>query len=73
MKFFVAPPWMRLFLFLGGALLWIGIWHTGFAIASWVLYIPAIMFIFAAITGICPSAIISRSILPPKEGQGDIT
>jgi len=70
MKMFVAPPWMRLFLFLGAALLWIGIWHTGFGAASWILYLPAVMFLFAAATGICPSAIVSRAILPPKEGQG---
>jgi hypothetical protein len=68
MKLFIAPAWMRLFLFLGGALLWLGIWHTGFAAASWILYLPAAMFVFAAATGICPGAIVSRQILPPKEG-----
>lgn len=68
MTFFVAPAWMRLFLLLGGVALWIGIWHTGFSVASWILYIPAVMFIFAAATGICPGAIVSRKILPPKEG-----
>lgn len=68
MKLFVAPPWMRLFLLFGGILLWIGIWQTGFGVAGWILYIPAVMFPFAAVTGICPSAIVSRAILPPKEG-----
>ena len=68
MKFVVAPPWMRLFRMSGGALLWLGIWHTGFAAASWILYLPAAMFVFAAATGICPGAIVSRQILPPKEG-----
>lgn len=68
MKFFVAPPWMRLFVFLVGTLLWIGIWHTGFGIASWILYLPAVLFLFAAATGICPGAIVTRMILPPKEG-----
>jgi len=68
MKFFIAPPWMRLFLLFGGALIWLGIWLTGFAVASWVLYVPAVTFVFAAITGICPGAIVTRTILPPKEG-----
>lgn len=66
MKLFVAPPWLRLFLLFGGALTWAGIWHTGFSAASWILYIPAAMFVFAAVTGICPGAIIMRKILPPK-------
>ncbi len=70
MKMFVAPPWMRLFLLIGSALIWVGIWHTGFGAASWVLYLPAIMFLFAAATGICPGAIVTRAILPPKEPQG---
>jgi len=68
MKLFIAPAWMRLFLFLGGALLWIGIWHTGFSTASWILYLPATLFVFAAATGICPGAIVARKILPPAEG-----
>ena len=68
MKLFIAPPWLRLFLFFGGAVLWVGIWHTGFPVASWIIYILAVMFVFAALTGICPGAIVSRKILPPKEG-----
>lgn len=67
MKLFVAPPWMRLFLLLGGAVQWLGIWHTGFAEASWILYVPAVMFPFAAATGICPGAIVSRAILKPED------
>lgn len=67
MKFFIAPPWLRLFLLFSGTVLWIGIWHTGFSVASWILYIPAALFVFAAATGICPGAHISRKILPSKE------
>jgi hypothetical protein len=51
MNLFIAPAWMRLFLLLGGAVLWIGIWHTGFSVASWILYIPAAMFVIASATG----------------------
>jgi hypothetical protein len=67
MNLFIAPAWMRLFLLFGGAVLWIGIWHTGFSVASWILYIPAAMFVIASATGICPGAIVSRKILPPRE------
>ncbi len=36
----------------------IGIWHTGFDKASWVLYVPAGLTLFAGITGICPGLIL---------------
>ena len=67
MKFFIAPAWLRTFLLAASALLWLGIWHTGFSVASWIFYLPAVMFVFAAATGICPSVILIRKILPPKE------
>ncbi len=38
----------------------IGIWHTGFDKASWVLYIPAAFTLFAGITGICPGLLFWR-------------
>jgi len=66
LKLFIAPPWLRLFLLFSGTVTWVGIWHTGFSVASWILYIPATMFVFAAVTGICPGAILSRKALPPK-------
>lgn len=31
-----------------------GIWHAGFEKASWVLYVPFCLLLFAGITGICP-------------------
>ncbi len=36
------------------ALVFIGVWLTGFDKAHWFLYLPIIMFAFAGITGICP-------------------
>lgn len=45
---------VRLFLFVVGCVIWAGIWHTGFAVASWILYIPAIFLVVAAVLGICP-------------------
>lgn len=54
---------MRLFLVLAATLIWVGIWHTGFDRASWVLYVLAVMFPFAALTGICPAMIVSRRLV----------
>ncbi len=57
---------MRLFVFLVGSVIWLGIWLTGFTTVHWLLYFPPIFFYFAAITGICPGMIISRLILGDK-------
>ena len=54
---------MRLFFAVSGAVLWLGIWLTGFAIVHWLLYVPAVFFIFAAVTGVCPGMIISKALL----------
>src|SRR5258706_5299315 len=40
-----------------GSYLVAGIYCTGFSTVNWLLYLPAASFIFAAITGICPSLI----------------
>jgi hypothetical protein len=53
---------MRVFFLFASSLLWLGIWLTGFSQASWVLYLPTIGFLFAALTGICPSLIISNRL-----------
>jgi predicted phage tail protein len=50
-----APKSMRIWFAFVGAILWAGIYLTGFSTASWLLYIPATGFIFAAITGLCLS------------------
>ena len=68
MKFFIAPAWLRAFLLFGGAALWLGIWHTGFSVASFILYIPAVLFVFAGATGICPGVMMTRALFPPKDG-----
>lgn len=54
---------MRLFFAVSGTVLWLGIWLTGFAIVHWLLYVPAVFFIFAAVTGVCPGMIISKALL----------
>ncbi len=58
---------MRFFFLIAGAFIWLGIWLTGFEVVHWVLYLPAVFFIFAAVTGICPGMIISRAVFPEKK------
>ena len=41
--------------FLGPAvMLWLGIYFTGFDVVHWLIYIPAVMSVFALLTGFCP-------------------
>ena len=68
MKLFIAPAWLRAFLLFGGIVLWLGIWDTGLRTVSWILYIPAVMFVFAAVTGICPGMILTRMVFGRKGG-----
>jgi hypothetical protein len=63
MKFNQASTAIRLFFFILGMVIWLGIWLTGFSTVHWLLYIPAIAMIFAAITGICPGLMISKKLL----------
>ena len=62
MELFKAPPEMRVFLAAAGSILWIGIWHTGFAATSWVIYLLGVFLPVAAATGICPGLAVSRLI-----------
>jgi ABC-type polysaccharide/polyol phosphate export permease len=57
---------MRLFFSVSGTVIWLGIWMTGFDVVHWILYIPAIFFAFAVITGICPGMIISKILMRDK-------
>ena len=50
-----ASPSMRIWFLLVGTILWTGIYLSGFANVSWLLYVPAAGFIFAAATGLCLS------------------
>lgn len=65
---------MRFFFVVASSIIWLGIWLTGFSTAHWLLYIPAISFVFAATTGICPGMIISNMLFGKKDeksGAGD--
>lgn len=58
MKKLISPSPLRAFYLFASSIIWLGIYLTGFEQASWVLYVPATTFMFAAITGICPSYIL---------------
>lgn len=49
------------------AVIWIGIYLTGFEVVHWFLYIPAVMLIFAAVTGICPTQLMVFSLFKKKK------
>ena len=51
---------LRFFFLVSGSIVWLGIALTGFAAVHWLLYVPAVFFAFAALTGICPGLIVSR-------------
>ena len=62
---------MRFFFVVAGSIIWLGIWLTGFSTAHWLLYIPAISFIFAAATGICPGMIFSNMLFGSKDVKSE--
>ena len=53
---------MRFFLLVVSLVTWLGIYLTGFDTVHWVLYLPAVFFLFAAVTGICPGIIMSKML-----------
>lgn len=64
---------MRFFFVVAGSIIWLGIWLTGFSTVHWLLYVPAISFVFAAATGICPGMIISSMLFGNKDDEaGDV-
>jgi hypothetical protein len=60
---------MRVFLALSGAMIWLGIWLTGFSQTHWLLYLPAIGFSLAAMTGLCPGMMIARRLTGKTPGD----
>jgi hypothetical protein len=49
-----ASTSMRLLFLTIAALIWVGIWLSGYNSVHWILYLPAAFLTFAAATGICP-------------------
>ena len=58
---------MRLWLLGPMLMLWIGIYFTGFELIHWLIYLPAVMSIFASITGLCPGMLFIRTMLKIKK------
>lgn len=63
MKFTKSSPAMRLFFLVVGAVILGGIALTGFQVVHWLLYVPAVFLLLAAVTGYCPGMMITRSLL----------
>lgn len=63
---FKAPAALRLFFMMFAGTLWFGIYLTGFGQASWMLYVDAVLLLFAAASGFCPGLIASRFMLGVK-------
>ena len=61
-----APKSMRVWFAFVGAILWTGIYLTGFSNVHWFVYLPATGFVFSAITGICPSQMAIFKMLGVK-------
>jgi len=53
---------MRFFFLGAGLVIWLGIYLTGYDVVHWFAYFPAVFFLFAAVTGICPGIIFSKMI-----------
>ena len=69
MQFSKASPAVRLFLLIVGAVIWGGIALTGFHVVHWLLYLPAVFLVFAAVTGICPGLMITRWLTHENPGE----
>ena len=61
-KYMISSKALRMTFILIGMFIFLGIWLTGLNVAHWVLFLPAIVLVFAGITGICPSLIINKKI-----------
>jgi len=62
---------IRMLFLIMAAVILLGIWLTGFSVVHWVLYLPAIGLLFAAVTGICPGYILMKKFgfKGPSEGM----
>ena len=57
---------LRMFFLFMAAVIWLGIWLTGFDQVHWVLYLPPIALTFGGVTGICPGLGLWRVMLGAK-------
>lgn len=53
---------LRILFLVIAAVIFFGVWLTGFNVVHWVLYLPAVFLAFAGLTGICPGLIILKRL-----------
>jgi hypothetical protein len=53
---------LRMQFFSIAAVVFVGIWLTGFGVAHWFLYVPVAVFTFAGATGICPGLAVWKKL-----------
>jgi hypothetical protein len=53
---------LRMQFFTMAAILFVGIWLTGFDRVHWFLYVPVVFLVFAGVSGICPGLIIWKKL-----------
>ena len=58
---------MKVWFGLFGIIIWLGIYLIGFSNVHWLLYVPAVVLIFAAVTGVCPSQLLVFKLIPSKK------
>ena len=62
-----ASKEMKIWFAVFGVIIWLGIFLTGFSNVHWLLYVPAVALIFAAVTGICPSQLLVKNLFRSKK------
>ena len=61
---------IRMLFFFMAVIISAGIWLTGYQNVHWLLYIPPVALLFAAVTGICPGYMIFKKLGFKGEGSG---
>ncbi len=57
-----APVSTRIWYAIMAAILWTGIYFTGFSTVSWMFYLPAVGLTVASIIGVCPTVIAALKL-----------
>ncbi|MDX2504927.1 MAG: DUF2892 domain-containing protein [Gammaproteobacteria bacterium] len=52
----------RMVFLMAGLVVFTGIFLSGYTTVHWLLYIPATVMLFAAITGICPGIVLFKKL-----------
>ena len=61
-----APKFMRIWFLVFAMIIVVGIYLTGFGNVHWFMYVPLVILVFAAVTGICPGQIGLKKMLGDK-------